>query len=101
MSLGDGHSANWELLVPLLIHPCKVAILEALAWIGRPLSASDLVKVTDHSRTVSFVTYHLKSLEKAQCIELVDSRRVRGATEKFYFFASADVQPLADARGSQ
>src|SRR3954447_6710026 len=33
---------NWESLVPHLIHPAKVAIIEAMKWIGVPVSPREL-----------------------------------------------------------
>ena len=39
ITVQGGERFDWEALVPLVIHPLKVAILEALEWIGQPLSA--------------------------------------------------------------
>jgi hypothetical protein len=43
MSEGDEPlPVNWEELVPLLVHPLRVAVIEALRHIDEPLSAPDL-----------------------------------------------------------
>lgn len=61
-------------------HPLRHEIFRILA--ERVMSPSDLaielkMKVTD-------VAYHVRALYKYDCIELVDTRQVRGATEHFY-----------------
>lgn len=30
---------DWAALVPLVVHPMRVTIIEALCWVGEPLSA--------------------------------------------------------------
>lgn len=78
---------GWDALVPRIVHPLKVAIIEALWWIGRPMSASDLTKVIDDEEIgLSHVSYHMVTLAKAGAIKVVRRRRIRGSTEKFYFF---------------
>ena len=62
-------------------------IIEALWWIGEPLSASDLTKVIeDEKYGLSHVSYHMVRLAKSGAIEVVRARPVRGSLEKFYFF---------------
>lgn len=78
----------WDALVPHVVHPLKVSIVEAMQWIGQPLSASDLTKVIDDEEFgLSHVSYHMVKLAKAGVIEVVGQRQVRGSLEKFYFFA--------------
>ena len=76
---------SWEELVPLLVHPLKVVCIEAICWIGRPLSATDLRKVFEPEYGLSVISYHLGSLAKLGILSKARQRRVRGATEKFYF----------------
>jgi DNA-binding transcriptional ArsR family regulator len=84
---GGGLAFDWNVLVPRVVHPLKVAIIEALRWIHTPLSASDLTKVIDADEFgLSHVSYHLGKLADAGAVELVRKRQVRGSTEKFYFF---------------
>lgn len=77
---------DWAALVPLVVHPMRVAIIEALSWIGEPLSATDLRKVFDRKFDLSFISYHVGELAKTGAIVNVRKREVRGATERFYFF---------------
>lgn len=83
-----GERFTWDALVPHIVHPLKVLILEALRWIDEPLSASDLTKVIDEEKYgLSHVSYHMVRLANAGAIEVVRTRPVRGSLEKFYFFA--------------
>lgn len=79
---------TWDALVPQIVHPLKVMIIEAMWWIDEPLSASDLTKVIDEQRYgISHVSYHMVKLAGAGAIEVVRTRPVRGSLEKFYYFA--------------
>lgn len=86
----DEQLFDWERLVPLLVHPAKVAIVEALEWMEQPLSPTEMVILFDDDRDfyLSLVAYHVRGLVKVGVLEVVESRKVRGATEKFYFFGS-------------
>lgn len=79
---------DWAALVPRIVHPLKVAIVEALLYLGQPLSASQLrdLFMEPSCHYLSIVSYHARELEKAGVIEEAGSRQVRGATETFYFF---------------
>lgn len=87
MTVQGNEHFDWGGLVPLIVHPSKVAIIEAIEWIGVPLSASDLTKVIDEeSHGVSHVSYHLNGLGAVGALKMVRQRQVRGSIEKFYFF---------------
>lgn len=78
---------DWAALVPVVIHPMRVAIIEALCWIGEPLSAIDFKKLfADEGLSTSYVSYHVVELAKAGAITQVGTQQVRGATKKSYFF---------------
>jgi DNA-binding transcriptional ArsR family regulator len=84
---GDGLAFDWGTLVPVLLHPAKVAIIEALRWVGQPLSASDICAlIDDEEYYLSSLSYHAVKLAEAGAIEVTRTRQVRGAQEKFYFF---------------
>lgn len=72
-----------------LTHPLKVDIIEALLWIGLPLSASELKKILSAQSPLSVVSYHLVRLAKLDVLERVRTRQVRGATQSFYYFPTA------------
>jgi repressor of nif and glnA expression len=87
VTVQGGERFDWEGLVPLIVHPVKVTIIEAIEWIDKPLSASDLTKVIDDEKFgLSHVAYHLKKLGEVGALKVVRRRAVRGSLEKFYFF---------------
>src|SRR3954469_19942633 len=83
---GNGRSSvpvNWERLARATAHPLRVSILEILGIDGgRVLSPSDLSR--ELQIPLSNTNYHVTELAKADLIELVRERQVRGATEHFY-----------------
>jgi hypothetical protein len=87
---GDGPAFDWAALVPRIVHPVKVAIVEALLWTGHPLSATELRSLFDEPEGyyLSIVSYHVSKLVEAGALQETGSRKVRGATETFYFFSS-------------
>lgn len=86
--MGDlGKDFDWAALVTRVVHPTKVTLVEAMLWIDRPLSATDLSKSFDGEFGLSHISYHLKSLAKVGVLKNVGQRQVRGTTETFYFFA--------------
>jgi hypothetical protein len=88
-SAGDELQAfDWAALVPRLVHPVQVAIIESLTCLNRPLSATEMSKLFGvKGWYVGIVAYHVNQLATAGVIEEEDHRQVRGAREKFYFFA--------------
>lgn len=89
MTIKGDEGFDWGTLVPQVVHPLKVAIVEALLWVDQPLSATDLTKLFDNDRhSVAHLSYHLVKLVDVGALEVVAKRERRGATEKFYFFAS-------------
>jgi DNA-binding transcriptional ArsR family regulator len=84
MARSELHPFDWGALAPRLIHPMKVAIIEAIDCIGEPLSATDLRKVFDERFNLQAICYHLGKLAEAEVIEKVRQRQVRGALERFY-----------------
>jgi len=75
---------DWEALVPLLVHPVKVEIIEAMSWIERPLSATDLDRILNGQIGVSLISYHLRKLAELEAIDRVRQETVRGALQTFY-----------------
>lgn len=84
----DEPAFDWAALVSRLVHPVKVTIIEAMLWIGQPLSASQLVKLMDDDRDyyLSNVSYHMEGLKKVGVVNSMGTRRVRGGRETFFFF---------------
>jgi hypothetical protein len=81
-----GSTFDWDSLVPFLVHPLKVAIVEAISWIEAPLSASELAKIFMSEFELSLVSYHLTKLAGVGAVVKVGQRPVRGALQSFYYF---------------
>lgn len=77
-------SFHWEDLVPLLVHPVKVVVIEAMTWIDRPLSATDLDRILQGEFGVSLLSYHLRRLAELEIIAPARRETTRGATQTFY-----------------
>jgi hypothetical protein len=78
---------SWDTLVPHLIHPVKVAIIEAMGWVGMPLAPRDLDLMFDEQFGVSLVSYHMRTLTDVGVMKPVRQRPVRGALQTFYTFS--------------
>ena len=76
---------NWAWLVPRVVHPLRVAIIEALAYMDQPLSATDLQRLFGvEDLELSLVSYHVNQLRKAEVLVKVGQRQVLGSVERFY-----------------
>ncbi|HWO82441.1 MAG TPA: hypothetical protein VNM38_01460 [Solirubrobacterales bacterium] len=75
---------SWGALVSRLVHPSKVAIIEAMEWLGVPLSSRELDLIFDEQIGVSNVSYHMRALAGVGAVDVVRQRQVRGATQTFY-----------------
>jgi hypothetical protein len=80
----DQPTFDWAALVPQVVHPEKVAIIEAMLNVGLPMSALDLHRILGDEHGLSHTSYHVRSLAKAGVLEKVSQRQRRGATQKFY-----------------
>lgn len=88
-TMGRNEPFDWNVLVPHIVNPTKVAVIEALSWIGEPLSPTDLTKLITGNRKsdLSRVSYHVRTLAKTGVLREIWRRPVRGSTETFYFFS--------------
>lgn len=86
-------------LAKALRHPLRVEILAILDI--RDASPNELAE--ELGQRLGNVAYHVQELKKFKCIELVDTRPVRGATEHFYrairrpYFHDSDWEQLPNA----
>jgi DNA-binding transcriptional ArsR family regulator len=69
-----------QIVAKAFAHPLRVEILIILN--ERVASPNLLAQELD--RSLNLVAYHVRVLEKYDCIELVDTKQRRGATEHFY-----------------
>lgn len=75
------HSEDAEHLVAkAFAHPLRVQIMIIL----NERSSSPSLLSQALGRSLNLVAYHVRVLEKYDCIELVDTKQRRGATEHFY-----------------
>lgn len=86
----DPLAARWESMWPHFLPAVKTAIVEALAWVDEPLSAVQLHRsFGGEVWSLNLISHHLHSLAKLGLLEVTDERRVRGATQIFFFFPDA------------
>jgi hypothetical protein len=82
---------DWLTAALRLVHPTKVIILEAMLWIGRPISATELEKMAGGMPGLSAFSFHLKQLSKAKVLEVVGKLKVKKSQsnkrETFFYFA--------------
>lgn len=81
---------NWGFLVPHLIHPVKVAIIEAMEWVAVPVSPRELDRIFGEEFGVSLVSYHMRTLANIGVVEKVRQQSVRGALQTFYSLSAKE-----------
>jgi hypothetical protein len=82
-----GGALDWSAFVPLAVHPTKVGIAEALRWIDRPLSASELKKIFCGKQSAGSIGHHLRQMVKWGALESAGERiGIRGAPTQLYDF---------------
>ncbi len=59
----------WQNLPAEILHPARVQMVEALRWIGRPLTPADFDCVLDGDPARLAVIHHLRLLEKLDVVE--------------------------------
>jgi DNA-binding transcriptional ArsR family regulator len=66
----------WRTLVPRLVHPARLQIVEALLDQGGPMSAGELASMVPLVEgNADLARYHAKAMTKAGALEVVDSRQ--------------------------
>lgn len=88
MSGQQGADGLWDGLAASLLHPTQLHIVEAMRWIDRPLSPSQLVRVFCEEETLSTVAYHVRRLAGLGALRITRQRKVRGTFEKSYRLAA-------------
>jgi len=83
------HAFDWTALIERQVHPIKIAVLEALRWVGGPLSARELWLIGVGDPVYGTVAYHVKSLADEGLLIHTVSTPARGSVEKFYVLPSA------------
>ncbi len=88
MTSSGGEPFRWESLVPLLVHPLKVMIVEACHWIDRPTASSELHLVFDRAYSLAVTDYHVKGLAGLGALCKVGTGPGRGGTKTYYVLSS-------------
>lgn len=78
----------WVCLLSKVVHPVKVAVMEAFLWIGEPLSKSELTRLFGDRQQfyMALVSHHVDGLDRCGILEVLTTREFRGATKTYYFF---------------
>jgi hypothetical protein len=78
--LAEEHEPRQHHLLKAMAHPIRMHLLAILNY--RHVSPAEFAR--ERGEPVSKVAHHFRSLEKLGCIEVVETRPVRGSTEHFY-----------------
>ncbi|MFL5898000.1 MAG: hypothetical protein ACJ76D_06000 [Solirubrobacterales bacterium] len=83
----------WSSLVASVVHPVKVAIIEALLWIEEPLSAVQIVRLfrgAGREFYDSNIRFHLRALVEIELLEPVNPQDSASTLKgkRFYFRAA-------------
>lgn len=65
----DGYEKFWSALPEKVLHPVRVPIIDALWWIGEPLSAIAVVDVLDGFLSMWDAAHHLRVLDALGVVE--------------------------------
>jgi len=88
----------WSSVPEKVLHPIRVPILEALWWIGEPLSAIGLVDVLDGYLTMWEAAHHLETLETLGVVEPVSTGQP-GKRKKQHFEVQYRLRTAASGNG--
>jgi hypothetical protein len=80
----------WTSLVPRLVHPTKLAIVEALIAAGRPLSVEELVpQLPAVDGNTELIRYHANSMVRAGALVVAVEPEAAADVHYFYFPSTA------------
>lgn len=80
----DGGDPGWQAALFGLLHPIKVATVEAHLWLDEPLSATLLLEVFDRTVAHNNLAYHVRKLADVGVLHEVSTKQRRGALEHFH-----------------
>jgi hypothetical protein len=96
MAEGNEPPLDWDALVPHIVNPTKVALIEALRYMNQPLSANEITRLFDDPQlTLSRISYHLVTLAEEGVLMMLGPS---SKTEKSFFLPRRDlVKPHSQA----
>jgi hypothetical protein len=77
----------WSALPEKVLHPLRVPIIEALWWIGEPLSAIEVVDVLDGALSMWDAAHHLRVLDALEVVEPAPADSDSSASRNDVFYA--------------
>lgn len=85
VAMSNDREEFWSSLPERILHSARVPIIEALRWIGEPLSAIALVDVLDGYLSMWELAYHLRVLDSLNVVEpsAVDTGNGASAEDRF------------------
>jgi hypothetical protein len=83
----DAVAPAWTTALYGLIHPAKIAAVEAFAWVGEPMSALLVYEVLGGEWSFGTVAYHVYRLAEKGVLEERYVEPRRGAHEHFFGLA--------------
>jgi hypothetical protein len=97
MTQGDdnGHAEGsfWAALAARAIHPIQVEIIEAMRWIDRPLTATDLSRVLEEQRAGLRIDRRLRQLARLDAVALDDNGKARGPIVRHAYRLTRQSRP--------
>lgn len=75
----------WSTLPEMVLHPVRLPIIEALWWIGEPLSAIALVDVLNGFLSMWEAAHHLRVLDALDVVERFSVDTGSGASRDDFF----------------
>ena len=82
--MSGGAEECWSTLPEKVLHSARVPIIEALWWIGEPLSAIALVDVLDGYLSMWELAYHLRVLDALNVVERSSIDNGASGEDRFY-----------------
>ncbi len=80
---------DWDGLVARLLHETQLHIIEAMRWIDRPLSSTELSRILDEQMRHQNILHHLARLEELEVVTLEFTSPERGKAKFFRLAAAA------------
>jgi hypothetical protein len=82
----------WEESVTSHLHPTQILILEAVARLGLPVSASIMVHLSSGTIPLANCSYHLRQLETREILMVADAGNQKRNSEKFFCLRHAGAE---------
>lgn len=70
-------------------NPYREAIVEAMRWVGEPMTVVDVAYIFLEEKSAQFLRFHLRQLHSHGKVELAGTCKVRGVTVRRYRLAGS------------